>query len=100
MTHPDFTTMLRMTSGVMVWALHFTAIYGYTALACARGFGASAPWVVGGLTLLAAAAATGVIVTNLSSEFSRWISAAVAGAALVAILWEGLTAFMVRNPCV
>jgi hypothetical protein len=97
---PDYAALLRMSSGVIVWALHFTAIYGFTALACARGFGASAPWVVGALTLLAAAAAIGIIVTHLSSEFSRWISAAVAGAALIAIVWEGLTAFMVRHACV
>ena len=96
---PDYVTLLRMSSGVIVWALHFTAIYGFTALACARGFGASAPLVVGAATLVAAAAAIFIIIRNFSSEFSRWVSAAVAGAALVAILWEGLSAFMVGNPC-
>jgi hypothetical protein len=99
-THSDFTTMLRMASGVMVWALHFTAIYGFTALACARGFGSAAPWVVAVATLIAAVLVIVVIVLNLQSEFTRWISAAVAGAALIAIVWEGLTAFMVRHPCV
>ena len=91
----DLATMLRISSGVIVWALHFTAVYGYTALACARGFGATAPWVVGAATLVAALAAAVIIVKNFSHEFNRWISAAVAVAGLVAILWEGLSVLMV-----
>ena len=38
---------LRMALGVMVWAAHFAVVYGFTALACARGFASAAPWVVG-----------------------------------------------------
>jgi hypothetical protein len=86
---------LFMASGIGVWALHFTVIYGFTGLACARGFGASAPWVVGTATLLAAAAVIAIIVTHLSAEFTRWMTAALAGAALVAVVWEGIAAFMV-----
>ncbi len=86
---------LRISLGVVLWALHFTVIYGFTALACARGFGDAAPWAVVFATALAAAAAIAIIVTHLSSEFTRWMTAAVAGLALVAILWEGLPAFMV-----
>ncbi len=86
---------LRISLGVLVWALHFTAVYGFTAIACARGFGASAPWVVGAATVVAAAVAIGIIVTHLSSEFTRWMTAAVAGCALVAIVWEGIPALMV-----
>ena len=99
---PDFRfwpTALRMASGVIVWALHFALIYGYTALACARGFAATAAWVVGAATLLAGLAALLVILRNLDHEFTRWISAAVGLAALVAIVWEGLTPLLVRNPC-
>jgi hypothetical protein len=92
-------TALRLSSGVIVWALHFAAIYGYTALACARGFGESAPWAVGVATALAAALAALIILRNLDSEFTRWLSAALAAAALVAILWEGLTPLLVRHPC-
>ena len=91
----DLATMLRMSSGVIVWALHFAVIYGFTALACARGFGATAPWAVGAVTLVAAALAAVIMAKNFSREFTRWMSAAVAAAALVAILWEGLSAFMV-----
>jgi hypothetical protein len=86
---------LWISAGVVVWALHFTIVYGFTALACARGFGGAAPWTVGAATLVAAALAVALIVTNLGSEFTRWMTAALAAAALLAILWEGLSAFMV-----
>jgi hypothetical protein len=86
---------LRISLGVILWALHFTVIYGFTALACARGFGASASWVVGVATVVAAAAALALIVTHLSTEFTHWMTAAVAALALVAIIWEGLPALMV-----
>jgi hypothetical protein len=88
-----------MSSGVIVWALHFTAVYGFTALACARGFGAAAPWAVGVATLVAALLAGVIIVRNLDSEFTRWISAALGGIALLAILWEGLPVLMVPDAC-
>lgn len=86
---------LRMSLGVVLWALHFTVVYGFTALACARGFGAAAPWVVGVATLVAAALAIAIIVTHLSAEFTRWMTAALAAFALVAIVWEGIPAFIV-----
>lgn len=92
-------TALRMSSGVIVWALHFTVIYGYTALACARGFAGAAPWVVGAASVLAALVALVIILKNLDREFTRWISAAIAAAAFIAILWEGLMPLLVRHPC-
>ena len=92
-------TALRISSGVIVWVLHFTAIYGFTALACARGFPGATSWGVGAATVLAALLVLVIIVKNLDREFTRWISAAIAGAALIAIVWEGLTPLFVRNPC-
>jgi hypothetical protein len=89
---------LRIGAGVLIWALHFTAIYGFTALACARGFAAAAPWAVGVATAVAAVAAAAVLVTNLRTEFTRWMTAGIAAFALVGILWEGLAAFLV-SPC-
>ena len=99
---PDFgfaRTALRMTSPVIVWALHFLVVYGFTALACARGFGGTAPWVTGGATLAAGLGVVALMLTHLSSEFTRWITAALSAAALLAILWEGLSAWLVPNPC-
>jgi hypothetical protein len=86
---------LWMSAGVLVWALHFAAVYGFTGLACARGFGASAPWFVAAATALAAAIAAMLVVRNVSSEFTRWMTAALAAAALIAIVWEGLAALLV-----
>jgi hypothetical protein len=89
---------LRMSSGAMVWALHFAVIYGFTGLACARGFGAAVPWAVGAASVVAALAAIAIIVTHLSPEFTRWMTAAIAGCALLAILWEALAALL-APPC-
>jgi hypothetical protein len=82
---------LRIALGILVWAVHFAAIYGFTALACARGFGAAAPWVALAATVVAAAAAIAIIATHLSAEFTRWMTASVAALALLAIVWEGLS---------
>lgn len=89
------STLVRLSSGVVVWALHFAVVYGFTALACARGFGHAAPWFVGAATAVAALLATVVLLKNLGAEFTRWMGAALAAAALLAILWEGLPALMV-----
>ena len=99
---PDFSfarTVLRMSSPVIVWALHFAVVYGFTALACARGFAHAASWTVTVATGIAALLVVLILVKNFDREFTRWMSAALAGAALLAILWEGLTAFLVPNPC-
>jgi hypothetical protein len=88
-------TILRISSGVVVWALHFGFLYGFTGLACARGFPHLVPWAAGAATVVAATAAAAILLKNLSSEFTRWLTASLAVAALLAILWEGATVFMV-----
>jgi hypothetical protein len=85
----------RMAFGVIVWAVHFGVIYGSTGLACARGLGEAVPWTIGAATLLAAATAGAIVLTHLSHEFTRWMTAALAALALVAIAWEGLAVLMV-----
>jgi hypothetical protein len=103
----DFgATALRLSAGVMIWAVHFTVIYSYTGLACARRFDtwgptwvALVPWVIGAATLLAAATTLILIVPVVQSrertEFTRWMSACVAAFALGAILLEALPVFWV-----
>jgi hypothetical protein len=86
---------LRISAGVIVWVLHFALIYGFTGLACARGLGAAVPWVVAAATAIAAALAVLLVLKHLQAEFTQWMTAAVAGAALVAILWEGLAGLLV-----
>jgi hypothetical protein len=91
---------LWMASGVIVWALHFTIVYGFTGVACARGMDRAVPWAVGVATLAAAAVAALVVVRGARRRdaFEDWIAAGLAAFALLAILWEGIAVFMVA-PC-
>jgi hypothetical protein len=104
---------LRMFSGLLIWAAHFLVIYVFTALACARRFSEASwlgigvvPWVIGAATL-AAATTTLVVIwlamrdarlstsRNNMSSFVPWMTAALGGLALVAILWEALPVLVV-----
>jgi hypothetical protein len=89
--------VLFMSSGVMVWALHFMAIYGITALACAR----AAPGVVApaiGVSSLAAIAALVVIFARgwrQRAVFESWLAASVAALALIAVVYETIPVLLV-----
>ncbi|HYC37993.1 MAG TPA: hypothetical protein VEC19_16305 [Usitatibacter sp.] len=88
---------LWMASGVLVWAAHFTAIYGFTGLACARGWTGAVAWVVGAATALALTACVAIIARSWTRRFDFLAAVAVglAAFALVAVLWEGLSITMV-----
>ena len=92
---------LHMAAGVLVWAAHFTVIYGFTGLACARALDRAVPWVVG----LATVAAAGVLAVFLVRTFHRRaafeeaMAAGLAGLALLAVVWEGVSIVAVA-PCV
>jgi hypothetical protein len=98
--------MLRMFSGALIWAVHFIAIYGFTTLACARGFATMqwlgvgiVAWAIGAATMIALVAAVAVAVyatrTVPVNGFTEWITAGVAALAALAIVWEALPAIMV-----
>ena len=102
--------LLSMLTGAVIWAVHFTIVYGFTSVACSRGLGTDAvPLAVAVATGIAALAAAVVMVRSLrrvgpdaldldqapARDFIRWITAAVAGLALVAMVLEGLTAALV-----
>jgi len=91
---------LWLASPVIAWAIHFLAIYGFTGLACERGFGHAVPWSVGGVTLVAVASAVAILVRGVRdrSDFEHALSAGLAAFALLAILWEALSVGMVA-PC-
>jgi hypothetical protein len=91
---------LWMASGVIAWALHFALIYGFTGLACARGWDRAVPWTVGIATLAAAGIAAFLLVAGLQRRrgFEGSVTAGLAAFALLAILWEGAAIFMVP-PC-
>jgi hypothetical protein len=93
-------TALAMAIGPIAWAAHFLAIYGFTGVACARGLGGWVPAVIGLATLVAGSVCAWAIVAGLRERdaFERWLSAMLAAAALVAIVWEALPALWL-TPC-
>lgn len=114
-----FSPILGAVAGMVVWAVHFGAVYGVNAVACARGFAGRAvlglplvPLLVLGASALAlgAVAVVGVrawrrLHAGLSGEdgeyepqFTVWMSAAVALLAALAIVWEAVPVLMLR-PC-
>lgn len=95
---PFARTTLRMFAGVLVWAAHFTVIYSFTGIACARGFG-QAQWLGVGVTTWAIGAASAVAVAAIllvlvpaarraRGSFEDWMTAAMAALALLAIVYE------------
>ena len=105
------STAWRLWIAPAVWALHFLAIYGFTALACARNartglLGIDAvPWLVGGATVVAASLLLSTIWTAVrdgrrrastdATVFVHWLTAATACIVLIAIAWETLPIFLV-----
>ena len=111
--------MLFMIGGLLVWAVHFTIIYGFTAVACANGFAATrvlgigvVPFVIGAATLLALATTGLVLKSALSGpilprsarygetteHFLRYTAVVIAVLSLVAIAWNALPVLVVI-PC-
>ena len=88
---------LWLSSGVILWAVHFVAIYGYTGLACARAMERSVPWAVGGMTVAGAGIAAALLARAFPrrSNFEAGIAAGLVGFALLAMLWEGASLLMV-----
>jgi hypothetical protein len=99
---------LRASGGVILWALHFLMIYGFTALACERGFherewlGAGPiTWVVLGATAFTATAMIWLIRQLLHASpraFVDWLGAALTGLALIGVLYEAVPVLLV-TPC-
>ncbi len=90
------TRILFMSSGAMVWALHFTAIYGITGLACARGWHALVMPSIAAATAIAAIASISIIAAGLRrrTQFEHWMSASIAAFGLLAIAWEAIPVFV------
>jgi len=92
-------TLLHMAAGALVWATHFAAIYGGTALACARGATHVIPWIIALSTLAGVAFAAAIIVRSYPrrDDFAHWMAAAVAGIATIGMLWEAIAGLVVRT---
>lgn len=83
-------TALCISSGGIVWALHFAAIYGYTGLACARGFQHTLAWALGSFTAVGVAALCVIMLKAFRERdrFEGWMTMMIALFALMAVLWE------------
>ena len=111
-----FRRVLLMSAGLIVWAAHFTVIYGFNTLACTRalagldvlGFGL-VPVVVIVLTIAALAACIAILYVSAAgrgtgdgggeeARFLRYITVTVAALSLIAIAWNGLPALLL-SPC-
>ena len=110
MSSPRFgPTAVRLSSPVMVWALHFGSIYALAALACARGFNGAhlfgmdaVTWIVLGATIVALAVITRVAIPALRAglqPFENWLTASLAALAALAIVWQGIAPVLLLPPC-
>lgn len=78
---------------VIVWAAHFTVIYGFTALACARHMTGVVPWVVGAasaaavLALVAVAVRAGIRAAR-TSLLPDFLALGLGALAAIAVVWE------------
>ena len=106
-------TSLRIGAGLLIWAAHFSAVYVYAAMVCARGdpdaqwFGISATRLnIGLMTLVAVSALGYALWQSLRGEwredavaaeqpFIAWLSAAIALFGLLAVLWAAMPAIWV-----
>jgi hypothetical protein len=110
------TRLLAMMSGLIIWTAQFTAIYGITAVACARGYGQSTLFGVGIVPLAIAAATSvafaicGLVLVRALGErrrrrddphptdrFLQDATILISGLSLVAIAWQGLPALCVPS---
>lgn len=113
-----FRRIALMSSGLIIWAVHFTLIYGFNTLACTRAFAdvrvmgfALVPVVVVALTIVALAGTGAILLASAryrdagtrsngedEAAFLHYVTVSVAALSLVAIAWNGLPALLV-SPC-
>lgn len=101
MSAPDFPAItVRIGAGVAVWALHFAAIYAAAALACARDQPAVVMPVASAVTLVAVVVLMSIAWRGWArrARFDYWMSATVAGLALLAVTWEAVPVLLLL-PC-
>jgi hypothetical protein len=88
---------LRVSMGIVVWAAHFAAIYGFTALGCARGFEHLVPRMVVGASIVAGALLLATMARGWigRAHVEHWLSGAIAAFAFVAVVFETIPAWAV-----
>jgi hypothetical protein len=105
-----------MLGGLLIWAVHFGIVYGFTGLVCARPSWARltvAGWALlpFGITLATLAAVAAIIAVLMAlakranagpqprkipaAQLQHFLAFGGAGIALIAIVWESLSALMI-----
>jgi hypothetical protein len=78
---------------IVLWAAHFTVVYGFTALACARQWTGAVPWVVSAASIVALVALAVVAVpaglrAARGPRFADFLALGLGGLAAIAVAWE------------
>jgi hypothetical protein len=78
---------------IALWAVHFTVIYGFAALACARQMSGAVPWVVGVASAVATIALIAIAFPAAmrlarAVRFADFVTLGLGGLAMLAVLWE------------
>ena len=115
----SISKMLFMIGGLLVWAAHFTVVYGFTTVACVKGLAVAdvlgvgiIPFVIGAATLLAWATTGAILISATSGpipphsarygetteHFLQYTAATIAALSLVAIAWNAIPVLLV-TPC-
>ncbi len=109
---------LFMVGGLIVWAVQFTVIYGFNAIACARRFHevdilgmGVVPLVVTAATVVAVLVTAAILLAAYRrigpardarddkpvNDFMRYTTITIAALSLVAIVWNGVPALIVPS---
>jgi hypothetical protein len=88
---------------IALWAVHFTLIYGFTGLACARHMASAIPWVVSAASAAAVVALGAValpagIRALRTSQLPDFLAAGLGALAAIAVIWEASSLLGVA-PC-
>lgn len=111
--HPVALLLATMV-GLYAWAAQFTVVYGFTAVACARGFAHASVFGIGIVRLIIVAASVAAFAvtaiafvrslrahrrsgeaTSQRDGFLVYLTVLISGLSLVAIVWTGLPAFLI-----
>jgi NO-binding membrane sensor protein with MHYT domain len=95
---PVGRALLALLAGPLVWALHFSVVYGAHAILCAREFPKPvAVWSVLIATVVAVAALVAIGMRSVPAEtaseqgFRRSVSALLLVLSMVGVVWAGAT---------
>lgn len=88
----------RLCAGILVWAVHFGLLYGFSSLACAAGSPTLALWGIVVATALALAALSVIVQQGWRqhTRFERWLQAALGLFAFAGVLLNALPVLLLE----